>query len=80
MVLLLRSLACSSMSCAHLRFHLRTVFFFFCSSKLQLLLARVCLRTASASFRNQRLEKKRELLCAERPLLRAILCFFFFLL
>lgn len=29
MVLLLRSLACSSMSCAHLRFHLRTVFFFF---------------------------------------------------
>lgn len=78
MVLLLRSPACSSMSCAHLRFHLRTVFFFFCSSKLQLLLARVCLRTASASFRNQRLEKKRAFVRRATTTACYIVLFFFF--
>lgn len=76
MVLLLRSPACSSMSCAHLRFHLRTVFFFVQASFS--FYSHVCVCALHRPLFETNAWKKRELLCAERPLLRAILCFFFF--
>lgn len=77
MVLLLRSPACSSMSCAHLRFHLRTVFFFFVQASFSFY-SHVCVCALHRPLFETNAWKKKESFCAPSDHYCVLYCAFFF--
>lgn len=76
MVLLLRSPACSSMSCAHLRFHLRTVFFFL--FKQASASTRTCVSAHCIDLFSKPTLGKKESFCAPSDHYCVLYCAFFF--